>query len=245
MANDVLVTGSAKGLGNYLHNKLGGLGLTRENSSDILRSNSTFSTIWHCAFSNPQQIATAENIELTKKLLKLKCNKFVFISSCDVYPENHNLHSESDAIDESSLRSDYGKQKLQCEHLVFSTHPDALVIRPTTMLSDHIRSRNIQRLLNDREPVLSLTESSTLNLIASEEVLRFVEIAQKNNLSGIYNLARSEAVSIGDLARALNKKCSFGDFSYNVSFISNKKAVAYLPSLDESSLNFFKKWIGS
>lgn len=243
MVSNLLITGSAKGLGRYLQSQLGGLGLIRENSSDILKNNSAFSTIVHCAFSDALGGAKTDNIALTESLLKLKSDKFIFISSADVYPEDDKIHTEDDIIDGSVFRSEYAQQKFQCEQLILSAHPTALIIRPVTILSENIKSRNLQRLINDNQPSLSLSEKSTLNFVTEKEILWLIEIAQKNNLSGIYNMARNEAASLRDLASVIAKKVSFGDFTYNVGLIRNKKSLAYLPSLNESSLNLFKRWL--
>lgn len=245
MASNLLITGSAKGLGKHLHSKLGGLGLTRENSSDILESNSSFSTIIHCAFSDPLHTAKTENISLTKSLLNLKCDKFIFVSSTDIYPDDDKLHSEDETINDSAFRSEYAEQKIQCERLILNSHSSALIIRPVTLLSKNLKSRNLQRLLNDHQPSLSLTEESTLNFVTEEEILSFIQIAQNNNLSGTYNIARNEAASLHDLANAVGKKVNFGSFRYNVGRMTNKKALTYLPSLNESALSFFKKWLAA
>jgi nucleoside-diphosphate-sugar epimerase len=243
MASNLLITGSAKGLGQYLHTKLGGVGLTRENSSEILQKPSSFSTIIHCAFSDPLQAAQSDNISLTQSLLKLKSDNFIFISSADVYPDNNMLHTEDEIINESGLRSEYAVQKIECEKLVLKTNPSALIIRPVTIFSENPRSRNLQRLLNESQPKLSLSDKSTLNFVTSEEIFMFIEISQKNKLSGIYNLARNKSVQLDELAFAVGKNATFGSFTYRVGNLSNKKASAYLPSLNESSLDFFKRFL--
>jgi nucleoside-diphosphate-sugar epimerase len=243
MAGNLLITGSAKGLGKYLLSQLGGLGLTRENSSEILETYSAFSTIIHCAFSNPLEGAKTDNISLTESLLNLKFDKFIFISSTDVYPDDDKLHTEIDTLYELGFRSEYAEQKVQCERLVLKARPSALIIRPVTILSQDPKSRNLQRLLNDLQPSLSLTETSTLNFITANEILAFIELALKNNLTGTYNLARNDAASLNELANAVGKKVNFGSFRYNVGHICNKKALNYIPSLNESSLVFFKRWL--
>lgn len=243
MASNLLITGSAKGLGKHLHTKLGGLGLTRENSADILKNQHAFSSIVHCAFSDPLDQVKTENITLTESLLNLKTNKFIFISSADVYSLHDKLHSEDDLLSETVFRSEYAKQKALCEQLVLKAHPSAVIIRPVTILSESLKSRNLLRLLNDAEPSLSLTEDSTLNFVTSSEIASFIDVCLKKNLSGTFNMARTEAVLLRDLAKLVRKKVTFGDFKYNVGQISNKKILTHLPSLNESSLTFFKKWL--
>ena len=94
LQNKVLVTGANSGLGKYIASQIDCAILTRENSKSVL--DKTYDTIIHCAFNSRKNVndyyeIVRDNIFLTKDLCKVPHNKFVFISSIDVYQEEDNL----------------------------------------------------------------------------------------------------------------------------------------------------------
>ena len=102
--NKILVTGTNSGLGKYIASQINCTVLTREDNESVLdKSNDT---IIHCAFNSRKNIndyydIVRDNIFLTKDLCKVPHNKFVFISSIDVYREEDSLYKISKLMAES------------------------------------------------------------------------------------------------------------------------------------------------
>ncbi len=243
MSRRVLVTGSSSGLGNFLCKNLDAIGLSRENSSEIFKNeNSNFDLIIHCAFSSAPDAST-ENIALLNKVLEIKHNKFVFISSCDVYPDNEDLHSENESIKISLARSPYARQKIECEKIVFSNAKEPIIIRPVSLIGERLKNSNLKKLIYENQPSLTLTANSRWNFVKHEEVLAAIKQLDQKSFQGIIQLARSAPVTVGDVADFMKREPFYGNFTYKVPLLDNEFAKKLVPELDESSSDFFKNWI--
>ncbi len=91
---DLLVTGVNSGFGKYVHENLGGFGLTRETlrSEFEMLQEEGCKTIVHCAVTYPRNLTTAslypnlkDNLFLTKSLVDIYHERFIFMSSVNVY----------------------------------------------------------------------------------------------------------------------------------------------------------------
>ena len=107
LKNRVLVTGTNSGLGKYIASQIDCSVLTRDNSESVLKK--SYDTIIHCAFNSRKNVndyydIVRDNIFLTKDLCKIEHNKFVFISSIDVYQEEDNLYKISKLMSESIVK---------------------------------------------------------------------------------------------------------------------------------------------
>ncbi len=124
---NILVTGSNSGLGKYIHNSTGAIGLKRDTSEEEIEKirKSPIDFIIHCAFNSQRDVDTdsvydylEDNILLTKQLVSFPHRKFIFISSVDVYPPNAAYHTEDEKIDIDSVKGIYGLTKLMSESIV-------------------------------------------------------------------------------------------------------------------------------
>lgn len=234
----VLVTGSRVGLGEFLCRRLGAVGLTRQNSSDLLPQHfkSEFKTIIHCANDDTDGI-------LLQNILKLKHNQFVFFSSSDVYPDDEAIHFESEVIDAGNARSPYAKEKLSTEANVLKFASNPLIIRPSGLLGSARCGENLRKLLVESSPVLTLTEDSLWNFVTYEETLKVLcgLIAAKR--TGPVNLARAESVRVKTIADYLGKSPVFGNHKYRVANLNIDTVFPFAPELKQSSLDSFKNWL--
>ena len=235
--NKTLVTGSKKGLGKFLASRYNGIGLTRENSADVLMKNASeqFGHIIHCANDD-------QSPELLKNVLQLKHRHFVFISSSDVYPDNGAFHTESEALDPLAARSPYAKRKIECEKLVEYGSLNPVIIRPVSLLGPSECGRSLHCLLTDAHPVLSLTANSEWNFVGYEDVLDCIQAQIETKQIGPVNLARAQNVRVEEIAAYLGKSPNYGSFCYRVGHLGNQKAEKTNSRLTESSLTFFRKW---
>jgi len=119
-----LVTGSGSGLGRYLHERIGGSGVTRD------------TILIHCAHKfvkEEDQEAFTENVILAKKAVLIPHKKMVFISSGDVYRDSYN-----------------GTCKKMCEGIILKADPETLIIRICGLImGKHQRSNCISKILGN------------------------------------------------------------------------------------------------
>jgi nucleoside-diphosphate-sugar epimerase len=241
----LLVTGAASGLGKHLNQELGGTGLTRANSDELLNkiSKEGVDTIIHCAASSKRGVSSdplyaylEDNLFLTQALARVPHEKFVYLSSVSVYPGTKGPHREDDYIPADAAGGGvYGMTKLMSEAIISQLAKDPLILRPVFLLGADSRPGNLVRVLTDAKPALDLSGRSTFNCVLHSDILAFLEIALKKNLAGVYNAASNDAISLKDAAKLAGKKASFGKGLYEVPAVDNAKIRKVCPLFDQSS----------
>jgi dTDP-4-dehydrorhamnose reductase len=237
MSARILVTGSRSGFGNFVCSQLRATGLTRENSSAVLSENSVhgFDTIIHCANDDKSGL-------LLEALLKLPHKRFVFLSSCDVYPDDGTQHSEADVLDSKNARNAYSEEKIITDLRVLRSANNPICIRTVSLLGPGHCGDNLKRLLNEEVPALTLAKDSTWNFVTYEELFEAIQSLLSSTFVGPINFCRSKSVAIIEVASFLKKDPSYGGFSYHVGQIDNRLAAAAFPNLKQSSLEAFQNW---
>ncbi len=249
----LLITGHKSGLGRYLHEQLGGIGLGRAISSSKFERirREGVDVIIHCAFNSTREVDSnnlyqylSDNVFLTKKLTKIPHKKFIYISSVDAYPKNNKKHSEKEVIDVNEMSGIYATTKVMSESLVQNLCPNFLILRCVALLGAYSRQNSLLKIAEEENPVLTLSADSIMNYILHSQVSDFIKYAVENNLSGIYNVASAENITLARVANLLRKKVSFGNYLYNVGDIDNNKIIsissAFKKTSREAVLEFLK-----
>ena len=91
----ILTTGIMSGIGRFIHENLGGKGISRETFSEdieILKKEGV-DIIIHCAFNSAKEVTSEslfhyynDNVLLTNDLVSIPHNKFIFFSTVDLIP---------------------------------------------------------------------------------------------------------------------------------------------------------------
>lgn len=245
----ILITGTASGLGKYLHDNLGGISLTRQTSEtekEKIKKDGA-DVIIHCAFNsdrNPKNLDQyfQDNVLLTKDLTKISHKKFIFISSVDVYPKNSSRHTEDEILDANEAEDLYAKTKLLSEDLVKRNCPNFLILRCSALLGKDSRENSLIKIIKGNHPTLTLSAKSIFNYILHKDVLEFIKLAIEKDLLEIYNLVSSENITLKEVVDLLKKEVTFGDYLYNVGNIVNIKAASILPNLKKTSKEIVVKF---
>lgn len=244
MNDKILVTGARGGIGRFIHEQFGCVGLTRQSSDREELRKRSFDVIVHCAWNHtPTRLITSENlgeyyhdnVALTEEMVKIPHEYFVFFSSVDVYQGGDQPHSEDETVQADSIRSIYATMKLISESVVQKGAKNFLILRPTFLMGPYMRLNNLSRLFNDPHPVLTLDASSLYNVIHYADVLEFIRLAIARRETGIINLASVGSVSLFRIAEVAGKKVVFGGNHYETGNISNKKAVLISPAFKKTS----------
>lgn len=247
-----LITGVAKGLGRYLFERYGGLGLTRQNASPILaRAGEGVETIIHCAFNSAKSVGVddvvdymADNVTLTERLLEVPHRRFVFLSSVDVYGKAGALKTEGTPIVVEAGLDPYSFTKLVGEALVRQRGRQHLIIRPTQLLGPYRRRNALMRILDEPQRPLYLSDDSVLNFILYDDVRGLIDAAVRGDLSGIVNVASSTNVTLREIATAYGKTVAWGTYRYDIGNISNERARLIVPALGRTSLEAVQAFVG-
>lgn len=241
--NRFLITGTASGLGKYLHEYLGGASLNRRKITTLGAD-----VIIHCAFNSQQNPKDMEqyfrdNVLLTEELTKLLHKKFIFISSVDVYPKNSNRHTEDEIIDIHNVESLYAKTKLLSEDVVKKNCSNFLILRCSALLGKDARRNSLIKIIEEKNPTLTLSGDSMFNYILHEDVLSFIKVASEKDLQGIYNLASSKNITFKKVANLLKKEVTYGNYIYNVGDIDNTKIISISSNFKKTSEEVIRQFL--
>jgi nucleoside-diphosphate-sugar epimerase len=253
---NLLISGTASGLGNAFHRTLGGTPLVRGMSLDdpLIRATQPFDAIIHCAVNTKKPVMMShafdyldDNLLLTQRLLEIPHKRFVYISTLNVYPRLSRPIAEDEDVDLSSLSGPYAFTKLFSELLVREHSDSYLILRLATLLGPVMRPTVTRRLLTEKWCQVGLSAESRYNYILQSDVVAFVRLALYTDLSGTYNLASREAVTLSDMARQLNLATTFGTKYYDIGPINSMRAAGLMPAFARESwqtINLFIDTLG-
>jgi nucleoside-diphosphate-sugar epimerase len=222
----ILVTGTSKGLGASLVDALNADRFDRKTSIDTLIEKS-YDLIIHCAFNTknivpqPQLKSYVEdNIFLTRDLItRVKSDRFVFISSVDVYPEDSEK-IENIPIDINKIKNIYGQCKLMCEEIVKS-HSNYLILRCGGIIGKNKIPRSISSILSNY--TTTLTATSTVNYV-SHKIIK--EIIETNSISNeTINVVSDTSLIMNEFNNIIITPTyiQFGNYQYNMKNINTEK----------------------
>jgi len=247
----VLTTGILSGLGKHIYEKFGGLGWTRQISTEDCEGikRKGVDVIIHCAFNSRQSVDSdslydyvADNLLLTEELVYIPHQKFIFISSVDVYPRP-GLRAENEVIDVNDASGIYGITKLMSEAIVRQHCSNHLILRCVALLGRYSRKNSLIRIIEDEPCALTLSGDSRFNYILHSDVSDFIRFAMKHDIRGIYNVSSSENVVLSAVADMLGKQVNFGAYPYDVGDIDNSKISSIFPVFKKTSKEVVTQFI--
>ncbi len=252
MPDGIVITGAKTGLGRFLHENLGGLGVTRSTvDADLAKLQLTGAgVIIHCAFNrlsggdaSAMYGYVKDNVLLTAALAAVPHEKFIYLSSIEVYPKNGALHSETEPLGMDAVNGLYGAAKLMSEAIVAQLSSNHLILRAAGLLGGYSRRNTVMKLLEDDEPDLTLTPDSSINCVLHEDVLRFINEAIKKDAQGVFNLASSANAMVGEIAAFFGKRPRYGSWRYDAGRIDNLKATTITSGFELTSMDALSRFV--
>ena len=212
MNKKILITGTNSGLGSFLKRKFENpICITRENplTDDIVSEG--VDTIIHCAFNqNMCELNLVnykiyeDNINLTKKLLKIPHRRFVYISTCQV--------SE---LNSKSQPTPYIIMKALNEHIIREQSKNYLILRPSGLVGDDKKRNSLHKLMNNED--ITLTGESVNDFILFDDVYNTIQ----SHESGTFYLLSQKSITMKEIAEKFNKEINFGNFKYEINVESD------------------------
>ena len=240
----ILTTGTRSSLGRYLHENMGGIGLTRSTRAPDIEKikRDGADVIIHCAFNAAISVSANslyaylyDNVLLTKELVSLRHKKFIFISTVDVYPKSDDTHTEDESIKADSLGGLYGVTKLMSESIVMNHCENYLILRATALLGKYSRKNSLISMIEEKDSVLTLSADSRFNYVLYSDILKFIKFAIDSDFKGIYNVASSENIILSEIADMVGHNVKFGDYRYDVGNVNNSKIISVFPAFKKTS----------
>ena len=236
-----LISGTHSGLGQFLLSELGGEAWDRDCR---FCEDDFYDVIIHCAWP-PRAPEGHRSIKkyfndtygISCKLLSLKHKKFVFISSVDVYSRNgdDSICEDSEISLDSSI-SNSGYHKLLVESVVQEKSNSYLIIRTGAILGHAMRSNTLKKIIECKNPKISLSQNSTFNYILQKDLKDFIKTAIDSDKTGIFNFVSTGNVKLSDLASKLNKLVKWGGYTYKTPFVSNAKVALFCSAVQKTSM---------
>lgn len=225
-----LVTGVKSGLGKHLFENLQDVdGLHRNNFDEL--SFKEYSVIIHCAFNKSNKIKNDtceyykylnDNIFLTQKLLNLNYDKFIYISSIDVY-------------DKTTL---YSLFKRLAESLVIR-YRNSLIIRCPVLLGKEMKPNHLTKMFSGED--ISLSGKSTFNYILYENILNFLRYNEEK--IGIWDFISRDSIALNDIKKRFGLNTHFGNYIYGTP--NNLANPLYTSNTSlETVENFYEQFFG-
>lgn len=247
----VLISGTNSGLGKYLQEHFQSISWNRDISNslkaELQREGVDF--IIHCAFNSSKDITSdnlyqyiQDNVLLTLELTKIQHKKFFYISTVDVYPKD-SKGLEDEVIQVDKVNGLYPLTKLISEGVVQNNSKNYLILRCSGLLGKYSRKNNLLKIIEDDNPTLSLSIESEQNFILHTDLIKFIERAMEQDLTGIINLVSSKNVKLKEVAKLVKKKVTFGNFTYQVGKINNSKAQKLLSIFKKTSKDVVEEFL--
>tara|TARA_Y100000034_G_scaffold110838_1_gene143345 strand:- start:835 stop:1563 length:729 start_codon:yes stop_codon:yes gene_type:complete len=233
--DEILVTGVSSGLGKTVAEQFPNcIALNRENRNETIASckNKNLKAIVHCAFNSSNKIKDYykyldDNILLTNDLLNLQPEKFVYISSVDVYAD--------DGV--------YKTFKLLSESLIKEKCENNLILRSPAILGKNMRYNSLLKIIKENNLKLTLSKDSTFNYILQDDIIDFIKYAISEDITGTFDFVSSTNVSLEEVETYFNRNVAFGDFCYTTPSLSNKKLIKLFNQADKTSMEVVNKFL--
>lgn len=224
--------------------------ITRENykkfigsSCDIL-INSNGNSKKYLALNNPKIDFYQSVTSVISSLVDFKFKKYVYLSSCDVYPDRsrHELTLEDSKID-LAKQSIYGFHKYLAELAVIKNSTDWLIIRQGGFVGPKIKKNTIYDVIY--EDKLFVHPDSLFQFIhthvSADLILQLIFSDISNE---IFNLTGAGTLSVNEIMKILKKNIKYNGnerpIINNVSLTKISKLIK-LPKTKETVKSFLSK----
>lgn len=229
----ILITGTSSGLGKYLQERFDGVPFDRQQPSSLYLAD-RYDAIIHCGHPRSPLDGVgammAGTMSIVGTLANIDHERFILISSTDVYPKTGNLQwCEDMLIDPNEVVGAYGLSKLVAEEIVMARCFRPLVLRCGALIGGHMRPNHVTKMLFSEKPKLSLTASSNFNYIRHEIVGDLIEKLMDSDVTEILNCAPAFSTTLGALARDVQRPVEFGMFYYRTPAISTRRVRELFP----------------
>jgi nucleoside-diphosphate-sugar epimerase len=225
-----LVTGVSGGLGKYLFDNLPDAnGLHRNNFEEVCSE--SYETIIHCAYNKENQITDykkyiEDNIFLLQKVKNINHQKFVYISSIDVYNTEKNNYTLFKMFAESLLENKDLSLRLSC------------------LLGKDSKPNHVSKIISNVE-LITLSENSTFNYILYSDLLSFFSEKMHTEKSGIYDFIANDFIYLKDVISFVNSKTKTGEYCYKSDYSFINPIYLEHPKYNVSSLEKLSSFISN
>lgn len=140
------------------------------------------------------------------KLGKIKAEKCIAISTCDVYEEPIGVNEDTATDSESETLHAYGKHRLLLEDFIRETFEDHLIVRLPALFGDGLKKNVIYDFMHNNQ-LENIHAGGSFQFYNLDHLWRDIKIALENNIK-LLNIT-TEPVTVREIA----KECFALDFT--------------------------------
>ncbi|WP_373480596.1 NAD-dependent epimerase/dehydratase family protein [Geminocystis sp.] len=193
------------------------------------------------AKDNPLLEFDASVRSVRQSLIDFPTKKYIFLSSCDVYPNYSNPElTKEDGLIDISTQSPYGFHKYLAEQCVRHSHSDWLIFRMGGFVGEGMKKNAIFDILKGEK--LWLHPESQLQYIHTDVATKMVmNIIKQGYTQNIFNLCGNGLIKLQEIIdltkRNIEVNLEIPPVYYEVS-IDKIQSVVNIPSTRETVINF-------
>lgn len=193
------------------------------------------------AKENPLLEFDASVRSVRQSLIDFPAKKYIFLSSCDVYPDCSNPElTKEDSIIDISVQSPYGFHKYLAEQCVRHCHSDWLIFRMGGFVGEGLKKNAIFDILEGEK--LWLHPDSELQYIHTDVAAAAVmDIIKQGYTQEIFNLCGKGLVKLQEIIdltqREVEVNLDISPVCYEVS-IDKIQSVVNIPSTRDTVIDF-------
>ncbi|MBD2393735.1 NAD-dependent epimerase/dehydratase family protein [Cyanobacterium aponinum FACHB-4101] len=178
---------------------------------------------------------------LRQSLIDFPCDKYVFLSSCDVYSDCSSYEStKEDVVIDISKQSPYGFHKYLAELCVQHCHHDWLIFRMGGFVGENLKKNAIFDILWGDH--LWLHPESKLQYINTDiAAMKVMEIIKKGYSQEIFNLCGNGVIELQEVLNMTNREVEINTEAKPVHYevnIDKIQSVTDIPSTRDAVIDF-------
>lgn len=193
------------------------------------------------ARENPLSEFDASVRSVRESLIDFKAKKYVFLSSCDVYPDCSNFEStKEETIINIAKQSPYGFHKYLAEQCVRHSHKNWLIFRMGGFVGIGLKKNAVFDILEGDK--MWLDPQSKLQYINTDTAANIVmDIIKKDFNQEVFNLCGNGLIELQEIIDFIDSKVSVNPNSLKVQYevsINKLKEIIDVPNTRDTVLNF-------
>lgn len=176
-------------------------------------------------------------------LFDFKFNKYIFLSSIDVYSESKALYQkkENSKIDIENINH-YGFNKFISENIVKHYAKSFIILRIGNVIDARLKKNHIFDMISNKK--VFVNQNSKTSLISGEEIAIIVnKLIKKKTFNQTYNLCGKNIISYKDIDKYLKLNSNFDIFKPKQIFGANVDKLQNKLKIKLNTEKFLKKFI--
>lgn len=181
-----------------------------------------------------------------ESLVNIYCDKYIYLSSCDVYTDCANPFNNKETSDISvSMQSSYGFHKYLAEQCVINRAPEWIIFRMGGFVGPGLKKNAIYDILHGGPLWLDPnSELQFINVDAAADII--ISIARSDKRNEIFNLCGTGVIRLSEILSFIGEgvECKQGSPLVRYEINTEKvRSIAEIESSRDAVLSYIKTYM--